>query len=228
MKQVAEVPLSETERHRIVGLLDRRARGEQMVETYWETKQSDEAKIRAQLRLSVRKLAAAVLFSNVVWDTARSARPRYPVFGHVRLDHRNHPIVSGTSAMGPRHQDSSGRNAGARARIHDRVADQLKAFDRLPDNVRIILPEEPIDSYVLMRMATVGCVYASTVGLEMAAAGVPVVVVQSSWFYLDLTDRARSSGGTLRRRWRESMPDDERNRESALQYAYVFFSAACT
>lgn len=226
-KQVADVPLSETERQRIVGLLDRRARGEQMVETYWESKQSDEAKIRAQLRVSSNR-SLAVLFSNVVWDTAMQDRDTLfsGMFDWITETIRvfqAHPQWDLVVRIHPAETQVLGRES------HDRVADWVgDAFDRLPDNVRIILPEEPIDSYVLMRMATVGCVYASTVGLEMAAAGVPVVVAGDAHysrrgFTLDPTDRAefrRYITGAMEGAYAGEL---ERNRELALRYAYVFF-----
>jgi hypothetical protein len=45
-----------------------------------------------------------------------------------------------------------------------------------PPNVRLVLPGDPINTYVLMKVARLGLVYNSTAGLEMAAGGLPVVV----------------------------------------------------
>ena len=46
----------------------------------------------------------------------------------------------------------------------------------LPPNVRLILPDNPVNTYALMSMAHIGLVHSSTAGLEMAASGLPVVV----------------------------------------------------
>jgi hypothetical protein len=45
----------------------------------------------------------------------------------------------------------------------------------LPPNIRLVLPNDPVNTYSLMRVARLGLVYNSTTGLEMAAAGLPVV-----------------------------------------------------
>ncbi|HSN94750.1 MAG TPA: hypothetical protein VLR89_06775 [Anaerolineaceae bacterium] len=49
-------------------------------------------------------------------------------------------------------------------------------FARLPENIHLIRPEDPINTYDLIELASVGLVYTTTVGLEMAMAGLPVVV----------------------------------------------------
>lgn len=65
-----------------------------------------------------------------------------------------------------------------RERVDDVVA---KTFpERLPSNVRIIGPDDPIDSYDLMRNSNQVLVYTSTVGLEAAVMGTPVLVAAHS------------------------------------------------
>jgi hypothetical protein len=55
--------------------------------------------------------------------------------------------------------------------------EQMQALaQRLPANVRMVMPEEELSSYTLMDLADVGLVYHSTVALEMAAKGKEVVV----------------------------------------------------
>ena len=49
-------------------------------------------------------------------------------------------------------------------------------FPTLPSNVIVVPSENPISSYVLMEIATVGLTYISTTGLEMALMGKPVIV----------------------------------------------------
>jgi len=47
----------------------------------------------------------------------------------------------------------------------------------LPENIHVIGPEEKVNTYDLIAAANLGLVYTTTVGLEMAMSGVPVVVV---------------------------------------------------
>ncbi|HWS23698.1 MAG TPA: hypothetical protein VN226_04620 [Anaerolineales bacterium] len=46
----------------------------------------------------------------------------------------------------------------------------------LPENIRVIGPLEKVNTYDLMEAADLGLVYTTTVGLEMAMRGVPVIV----------------------------------------------------
>ncbi len=50
-------------------------------------------------------------------------------------------------------------------------------FPQLPANVRIVRPGDKVNTYGLMRLCRFGLIYTSTVGLEMAARGVPALVV---------------------------------------------------
>jgi len=51
-----------------------------------------------------------------------------------------------------------------------------EVLPRLPDNIRLIKPKDEINTYDLIEVADLGLVYTTTVGLEMAMSGVPVVV----------------------------------------------------
>jgi hypothetical protein len=60
---------------------------------------------------------------------------------------------------------------------YDRVAEWIaERYPRLPSNVRVVPPAQPVDSYALMRTARLGLVYATTAGLELALHNVPLVV----------------------------------------------------
>lgn len=47
---------------------------------------------------------------------------------------------------------------------------------RLPEHIRLIRPKDPINTYDLVEVADLGLVYTTTVGLEMAMHGLPVIV----------------------------------------------------
>ncbi len=51
-----------------------------------------------------------------------------------------------------------------------------EALPALPENIRVIGPKEKVNTYDLVEVADLGLVYTTTVGLEMAMNGVPVLV----------------------------------------------------
>ncbi len=51
-----------------------------------------------------------------------------------------------------------------------------QVLPKLPEHIRLIGPKEKINTYDLMEVADVGLVYTTTVGMEMAMGGVPVLV----------------------------------------------------
>ncbi|MCD6356277.1 MAG: hypothetical protein J7L66_03230 [Anaerolineaceae bacterium] len=63
--------------------------------------------------------------------------------------------------------------------IHGRsMMDVIKrVLPVLPEHIHVIGPEEKVNTYDLIAAADLGLVYTTTVGLEMAMSGVPVVVV---------------------------------------------------
>jgi hypothetical protein len=56
------------------------------------------------------------------------------------------------------------------------TASILKEYHpHLPTHIHLVMPEDPISTYALMDIASLGLVYWSTTGLEMAMRGIPVV-----------------------------------------------------
>lgn len=52
----------------------------------------------------------------------------------------------------------------------------------LPENIHLIAPEEKINTYDLLTFTDLGLVYTTTVGLEMAMRGIPVVVAGNTHY----------------------------------------------
>ena len=50
------------------------------------------------------------------------------------------------------------------------------ALPQMPDHVIVVPPEAKINTYDLVEVANIGLAYTTTVGLEMAMSGIPVVV----------------------------------------------------
>lgn len=102
-------------------------------------------------------------------------------------------------------------------------------FPELPGHIKLIGPDEKVNTYDLIEIADVGLVYTTTVGLEMAMAGIPVIVSGVTHY--------RSRGFTQDpSTWEEYvneietiLSDHKRFRlseekvELAWRYAYLFF-----
>ncbi|MGB4595944.1 MAG: hypothetical protein WBI14_08570 [Anaerolineaceae bacterium] len=102
-------------------------------------------------------------------------------------------------------------------------------FAELPENIHIIKPEEKVNTYDLVDITDLGLVYTTTVGLEMAMAGLPVIVAGKTHY--------ANKGFTLDpQNWQEYetlleklIVDPAGNRlsdaqtEQAWLYAYLFF-----
>ena len=104
-----------------------------------------------------------------------------------------------------------------------------EAFPALPRNVRIVAADDPTSSYTLLDGADVGLVYTSTVGLELALAGIPVVVggrphYAGKGFTLDAGDAAshRRVVDAVLAEPAAYRPDAE----TARRYAHLFFFSA--
>jgi hypothetical protein len=103
------------------------------------------------------------------------------------------------------------------------------ASPELPDHVRAVPPGSDISTYDLIELADVGLVYTTTVGLEMAMRGIPVIVAGQTHYrgkgftydpedrhdYLDTLDQLLADPERLR------LGADQV--ELAWRYAYRFF-----
>jgi hypothetical protein len=99
----------------------------------------------------------------------------------------------------------------------------------LPEHIHLVTAEAPINTYDIMEISDLGLVYTTTVGMEMAMSGVPVIVAgfthyrgkgftldPDSWdAYFDHLDRVLASPGECRL--------TERQITDAWHYAYRFF-----
>jgi len=107
------------------------------------------------------------------------------------------------------------------------LADYISAHHPvLPDNVRVVPPESSMSSYMLGRLSTACLVYASTIGLELAVMGKPVVVAgqvhyRAKGFTLDVERREDYRDVLLEALSRPTLEAERAKR--ALQYADFFF-----
>jgi capsule polysaccharide export protein KpsC/LpsZ len=103
------------------------------------------------------------------------------------------------------------------------------ALPELPDHVLVIPPEAKVNTYDLIELADVGLVYTTTVGLEMAMSGIPVVVAGRTHYRGKGFTHDPESWAAYVAIIRELLESPERHRLSqqqvdlAWRYAYVFF-----
>ena len=104
-----------------------------------------------------------------------------------------------------------------------------QALPSIPENIRLISADEKINTYDLLEIADLGLVYTTTVGLEMAMSGVPVVVIGQTHY--------REKGFTLDPKswddyfsYLDGFGQDQQSHQLtseqvdlAWQYAYNFF-----
>jgi len=174
-------PLDAVEARLLDQVLDGRTRGEDLSDNFWQRRVEDVARIRADLRLDPSR-PLAVLFSNILWDSAVQGKD----LGFASLDAW---IVETIRGFAERPDvDLVVRLHPAEIRLanhptEERMGDVIAAqFPVLPANVRVVQPESDISSYSLMAMASLGLVYTSTTGLEMAARGIAVVVTAETHY----------------------------------------------
>ncbi len=100
---------------------------------------------------------------------------------------------------------------------------------QLPEHIRLIEPKDKLNTYDLIEVADVGLVYTTTVGLEMAMSGLPVIVTgkthyRGRGFTYDpdtWVTYYKTLGQILERP--EAFRLTREQVEQAWQYAYCFF-----
>jgi len=101
-----------------------------------------------------------------------------------------------------------------------------KAFPRLPKNVFVIPPENPLSTYAAMDRCDSVIIYGTKTGVELTSFGIPVIVAGEAWIRnKGLTLDASSEADYLK--ILDSLPVgrrlDEDTTQRARKYAYHFF-----
>ncbi len=111
----------------------------------------------------------------------------------------------------------------SRARMADAIA---RRFPTLPENVKLVPPEDPLSTYSLLDCANAAIVYSTKTGIEASAQGLPVVVAGEAW----IRNKGFSADADSPEAYRAILdglpfagPLDEAKRERAQRYAYHFF-----
>jgi hypothetical protein len=129
----------------------------------------------------------------------------------VELVIKVHPNLGGNSYIG-------------KAVDELRVYQQMKAA--LPANVRIVMPDDYVNAYSLADEADLGLTFGSTIGLEMAMLGKPVLLASRAIYEVGsqfLRLRTRESLPGLLERCLQAVTNMEMQREAfRLAYYYIF------
>jgi len=101
-----------------------------------------------------------------------------------------------------------------------------ETFSALPPNVVVIPPDSAVSSYVLAERANAALIYGTKMGVELAAAGLPVIVAGEAWVRnkgvtFDASSKTEYFAMLSSLPFRKSVDADRRER--ALAYAYHFF-----
>ncbi len=188
-----DTPLSREEIEELATFLRSRWHGNLKDVAVFSHKMQPETNVRTQLNLSADR-PVWVLFTSSMDETIDKPRKEGVFPSHqawveatveyarrnpkVQLLIRVHPNAGGSKALGRNSQDEEFyKNLAARA----------------PENVQVLDSDNPTSSYTLAAVADVGFIWYSTIGLEMAAMGKPVVRAGRSWLaYADFMYSASS------------------------------------
>lgn len=169
-------PLAAAALARVESYLSARSGGGSDADRYWPERESDRETIAARLGLDPdRPLVTA--FSNITWDSAVQGRDVAFAGMFEWLEHsvdlaRRRPEMQLVIRVHPAEVRLDHGRATAEAVI-DTLTERV---GRLPENVRFVPPESGLSSYTLARMSRASIVYTSTLGLELACVGRPVIV----------------------------------------------------
>ncbi len=218
-------PLTAAEAKTLDDYLRQRETGQNLVVNYWPSVESRHEFIMQELGLNPNK-PIVTLFTNILWDTAvyqsdcafdgmfdwlESTIRQMNALPDLQLVIRIHPA----EVRLPRQE------------TRERVLDRLRTtFPTLPANVVVVPPESSISSYILLDLSRVVTVYTSTMGLEAALRGLPVLVAgethyRGKGFTGDVTTRAGYAAALQAEN--TQVPLSAEQLMLARRYAHLFF-----
>jgi hypothetical protein len=219
--EVAEQPLNDDQERMIREYLEARSAGRGTYEGYFSS--TTREGLLEELGL-VGYDRVITVFTNITWDTGCLDRDigfrsmREWVIETMEAAAR-HPRTAVIVRIHPEEI-----RWGSREMLADAIAE---AFDELPPNVRVILPDQALNSYALVDLSDTVVTYTTTVGLEAAVRGTPVAVCgdahyRDKGFTYDV-DGIDDLHEVLAGRAATETPDVE----LALRYAFMFFLRMC-
>lgn len=184
----ASVPLSRAESHRLdMHLASRQKLKTPTLYVLSPAATGDLDGLRQQLRLPPGR-RTFVAYTNLMADTsvyvAARAFPSQVDWLNACIAYAlHHPEIDLIIRCHPAEHMAIVRSG--KAKISDDQTNQeiLKLWPVLPDNVRVVAPDDATSSYDLLALADVVLVYVSTVGMEAAVLGKPVVIAGGAHYW---------------------------------------------
>lgn len=174
-----DVPLEESELAWTRAVLADRRAGRNLPWESYSPPPQDEAEVRRRLGLGDRPLV--VMFSSSDDESAAFDDRREGAFPDS-LEWLNATVALAREL--PEHDlvirlhPNLTRN-GTNRQTLERIQ---RLRGELPPNAHVVMPDDDVSSYTLADLASAGLFYFSTLGLEMATRGQPVVAVARGWY----------------------------------------------
>lgn len=219
-------PLSTKENEWLDNYLIDRQVGNRAIIQYWPKREERITAIKRKLNLDGAK-KIVVAFTNIIWDSAVQERD----IGFAGMFKWLSQII----AFFSRHREYQFiiRIHPAEIRLKGRETKEgaaqfiRSAFSELQSNIQIVLPDSKISSYRLIEISDLILTYTSTIGLEAALMGKPVMVAgqthyRGKGFTLD-TDTEAEYLDRLIEVLKMTKNEINVDVQSARRYSFLFF-----
>lgn len=185
---------------------------------------SEESKTKTFERLGLdANKPTFIAFTNVLWDAASAQREIVfsdPITWIIETINwfAQQPDLQLVVKIHPA-EVVIGTNQPFASIINERVG-------KLPENVRVIEPQEKVNSWSVMSIADMGLVHTSTIGMEMPLENIPCAVVSRTHyrergFTIDVNSKQEYFD--LIKDWDVQNYDLEKYKTLARRYAYLLF-----
>jgi hypothetical protein len=111
----------------------------------------------------------------------------------------------------------------SKQKIFDEI---IKVYKKIPDNIVFIHPEDPISSYAIIKKSQFCIIYASTIGIEIAAMGKAVITGGEAWIKnknISFDPKTKKEYFEIIRKLIKDPAVAKDKKSNALKYAYYFF-----
>jgi len=160
--------------------LDSRSEGSKDWISFHNEKSSDKLDFISEKLKLKKDITCIGLLTNVIWD----AQLHYPSNAFKDMLQW---VIKTIEYFSTRkdlqliiriHPAEANGNIPSRQLVFDEIN---KIYKNIPDNVHIVLPKDPVSSYVLMSICDTILIYGTKMGVEMTYRGKPVIVAGEAW-----------------------------------------------
>jgi len=167
----------------------------------------------------------AVLLTNVSWDAQLHYESR--IFSDM------HEWIRETILWFIKNPDCNlivrihPAEVSGRIKSRDLVKDFIiSQFGELPPSIKVVGPEESISTYALFEKSKLGIIFGTKAGLEIAAAGIPLLIAGEAWTRnkgIGLEPKSKTEYFEFLERFRCDYSQLPKNQDLAMRVAYHYF-----